>query len=371
MNAFMLYVSHMENGDYGNGSGRFEGAAGVATRVFAVLGFVAVIGIGMWGSVQVASGVPGAFSSLAAAFVSLTSVFVPANEAVTLSLPSSTQMSGAPFTLSFAHAHQSGAGSYTFRYDCANGVYFTSPAPTGSSTTAYCNVPFNFNSSDSLTLTPFSTEIRTVPVTVYIDYTPNGASKPTVSGKAVVTVENGALPAGAATTTPVQKPSTPSSAPVTPSAGPSTTRIYPLGGTVAVQQSDPNGYVQFGVHIIDIGVVDRSTGTFISSSTPSISMATGSGQYRIAVRFAVENNGTKTSPQFSFNAVLPTLPSYIFSSPMQQALAPGDRIEYTLGFDSFDRNSNHVFTVNVDPTGSVNEPNRDLNIVHYTVPTSL
>lgn len=352
-----------------SGARRFEGAAGVATRVFAVLGFVAVIGIGMWGSVQVASGVPGAFSSLAAAFVSLTSVFVPANEAVTLSLPSSVQMSGTPFTLSFAHAHQAGTGSYTFRYDCANGVYFTSPAPTGTPATLYCNVPFNFNSADSLALTPFSTESRTVPVTVYIDYTPNGASKPTVSGKAVITLENDALSGGAGTTTPVQKPSTPS--PVAPSAGPSTTRIYPLGGTAAVQQSDPNGYVQFGVHIIDIGVVDRTTGMFISSSTPSLSMATGSGQYRIAVRFAVENNGTKTSPQFSFNAVLPTLPIYIFSSPMQQALAPGDRIEYTLGFDSFDTSSNHIFTVNVDPTSSVNEPNRDLNIIHYTVPTSL
>jgi hypothetical protein len=89
--------------------------------------------------------------------------------------------------------------------------------------------------------------------------------------------------------------------------------------------------------------------------------------YRIAVRFAVENLGTRTSPQWTFNAVLPTYPGNIFSSPSQQALGPGDRIEFTLGFDSVIDADTGVLTVNVDPAGSINESTKANNIIHYTV----
>ncbi|MBI3573909.1 hypothetical protein HY090_02565 [Candidatus Kaiserbacteria bacterium] len=337
-----------------------------ALRIFAVLGFVAILGIGIWGSIKIASGVPNALSSLASAFVSLTSVFVPAGETVTLSAPAAVS-SGTPFTLSWTHEKKSVEGSYTFRYDCAEGVYFNSPSVSGSQTTIYCNVPFNFlNSGNSMVLTPVSTNSVPASVTIYVDFTPNGVSKATVTGKTALIID----PATAQTpTTNTPTPTQPTYHPVPVTPGPSTSQTYPVSGSSA-QVSNPNGRVDLTARVLEVGVVDKNTGAFTASSTPSRGVTSSSGLYRIAVKFAIENIGTKTSPQFDFAAVLPTLPSYVFNSPMQQELAPGDRIEFTLGFDSVDQSGTSTFTVNVDPSGRINESNKDNNIIHYTITTT-
>jgi len=362
----------MEQNQQPGANQRLTNMGGIVTRVLAVFGFIAIIGIGMWGSISIASGVPGAFSSLASAFVSLTSVFVPANEAVTLSIPSMNVTSGTPFVLSWTNTNQSGSGSYTFRYDCADGVYFTSPAPSGTDANVYCNVPFNFlNSNNAISLTPFSTTNRFIDVTIYIDYTPNGASKPTVTGKAAITIENDSLstsPSAVATSTPAQTQPTQTQPRITTTAGPMTTQTFPLNGSGTVTQfSNPNGQVDLVSRVIEVGIITPN-GTFISSSTPSLGALTGGN--RVAVHFAIENDGTKTSPQFVFNAVLPTLPINIFTSPTQRSLAPGDRIEYTLGFDSFDPSGTGTFVINADPSGSINEQNKANNILRYTITTT-
>lgn len=338
---------------------------GVAVRALAIFGFVAIIIVGMWGSVQVARGIPNAFSSFASAIVSFTSIFVPAGEKIALSAPSLTINSSEPFVLSWTHEKKSIEGSYTFRYNCADGVSFMS-----ASTTVYCNVPFNFtHSSNQITLTPLSTNNRFVDVQVFIDFTPNGANRPTVTGQTTFTIQNtgnATSPGTLTPTTPVTTTPTPTTPVVTTprpvTAGPTQTQVYPINGGVGV--SNPNGYVDLTARILEIGVVDKTSGVFTASSTPSRTNT------RIAVRFAVENIGTKTSPEFDFNAVLPTLPANIFSAPLQQALAPGDRIEFTVGFDSFDASKpDGLFVVNIDPAGRINERNKDNNIVRYTVTT--
>ncbi|MDE2079491.1 MAG: hypothetical protein KGI73_03830 [Patescibacteria group bacterium] len=355
----------MEN----NPQNGFPHLGDATVRIFAIVGFVAVLGIGMWGSVKIASNIPNAFSSIAAAFVSLTSIFVPANQTLPLSAPA-TVAAGQPFTLSWTSANQDG-GSYVFRYDCTNGIYFTSPSPSGGTANVYCNVPFNFlNSNNSITLTPVMTDANatSVPVTIYIDYIPNGKTTATISGKATITVT--ASSATPATTPATPAPTTPVT-PSTPTPGTSTTHMYLLNNSTGVAQpSNPNGYVDLKATILEVGVVDKSSGAFFASSTPSLGEIANSGQYRLAVRFAVENDGTKTSPQFDFNVVLPTMPMHIFTSQAQQALAPGDSIQFTIGFDLFNPDGNGIFTVNVDPSDRINEPNKDNNIVHYTITTT-
>lgn len=232
------------------------------SRIAGIAGFIALLGIGMWGSVAIARNTPGVFTSLAAAVTSFSSVFIPAKTDV------------------------------------------PAPAPTE---------------------TPVAT---TTPVT----------------------------PEPAAPATPT--PTTPRTA------GPETSGVYPINGSTG-GVSNPNGAIDLSVRIIEQGVVDKSTNLFTASSSPNRADITK----RVAVRFAVENLGTKTSPQWTFNAVLPTLPGNIFSSPNQQALNPGDRIEFTLGFDSLADADTGTFTVNVDPTGSINESKESNNIVHYTVTT--
>lgn len=334
----------------------------MATRVFAVIGFVAIIGAGLWGTASVARGIPNAFSAIASAIVSLTSIFVPANEQITISIPSLTVLSGEEFSISWEHSNKSVEGSYTFRYDCANGVSFTSPTASGAPVTIFCNTPFNFlNSANAITLTPSSTENRFIDVTLHIDFTPNGQSTPTVSGTTLLTIANERVTGSPSVTTP---PTTTTPTNTTPTAGPETSSIHviPTGGAV----SSPNGAIDLSARVIAVGVVEKATGAFTASTTPNRALST----HRVAVKFAVENNGTRTSPQWTFNAVLPTFPSHVFSSPVQPALAPGDRIEFTLGFDSFVDKDEGTLVINVDPTSSVNEPNKTNNILTYVVKTT-
>jgi len=56
---------------------------------------------------------------------------------------------------------------------------------------------------------------------------------------------------------------------------------------------------------------------------------------RLDLQFVVENVGTNATPQdWSFTASLPYNPAYTYQSPGQQALYPGDKIIYNLGYDA-------------------------------------
>ncbi len=55
---------------------------------------------------------------------------------------------------------------------------------------------------------------------------------------------------------------------------------------------------------------------------------------RYVMQFMVENAGTNVAYSgWNFNAILPLNTQYTYQAPGQQALNPGDRIVYTLGFD--------------------------------------
>lgn len=140
-----------------------------------------------------------------------------------------------------------------------------------------------------------------------------------------------------------------------PTAGPKTEKTFVYYST-GPTPSDPNGAIDLEARILEVGVVDKDTNVFTASSSPSANL-------RIAVKFDVINKGTKTSGSWSFNAVLPTLPLYIYSGDSQLPLQPGDRIEFIIGFDSVERKKDDEFIVNVDPSNSVTESNKSNNIV--------
>lgn len=334
----------------------------IVTTILAVLGVLAIIGIGMWGSIKIASLVPNVFSSLASVGASSSgnsSAF--GSEKIVLSTPALTVNGKSTFVLSWTHEKKTTEGSYTFRYDCANAVFFISPTPpAGAPATIYCNTSFNFlNQNNTITLTPILEANAPVDVKLYVDFTPNGATKPTVTGTLKLTVMNTGG-SGVATTTPQTptKPVTPTT-PATPT-NPGGTIDYPLGGG-SVRPSDPNGYTDLRVLVLQVGVVDRTTGAFYPSETPSRSQ-------KIAVRFSVENLGTKTSPQFDFNAILPTYPQNTFQSPTVQGLAPGERTEFVMGFEGATVNGNFL-TITIDPLNRFTESDKNNNVARYTITT--
>jgi hypothetical protein len=68
-----------------------------------------------------------------------------------------------------------------------------------------------------------------------------------------------------------------------------------------------------------------------------------------------------------FSASIPTQSSYFFQSQPQQALAPGDSIDYVLGFDQANKGSGQMISVTanikyVDPfTGAITFPVAESN----------
>jgi hypothetical protein len=117
------------------------------------------------------------------------------------------------------------------------------------------------------------------------------------------------------------------------------------------------------VHIFAIGIIDPVTGQFINRSPASSSDM-------VAVQFDIANIGDVSTGLWHFNAQLPTGAStggyggiqsgYLYTSPAQTPLGPGDHIINTLRFTQIAPGGG-MFQVIVDPRGEVYETNKSNN----------
>ena len=154
---------------------------------------------------------------------------------------------------------------------------------------------------------------------------------------------------------------TPGTSPGDLSQGEESSKTYPLPGGQGYVAENQNGHPDLIPLVRAIGIVD-SNNAFTSTSTIH------QGQ-RGAVQFAVTNIGDKSSGEWIFAAVLPTYPSFTFNSEVQRSLRPGERVEYTLGFDSAqgDASGLGTITINVNPSRTVNESNYNNDIIRATI----
>lgn len=327
-----------------------------ALKALAILGFVAILIFGVWGLIQVARMVPGVMSAISSAAVSLSSIFVPA-ERLELTLPSANVQSGEPFTLTWTHEGKRGDGTYTVSFDCRDGLSMEAPGQSGVYQKVFCNTPFNLtNEASSMKLIAISEKSRFLDVPIKLSFTRLSTGEVTAETATAITVINDKAQGSVATTTPPTVTPGPGTGSGTVTVRPGTPSRNTYIITQAGRVSDPNGRPDLSVTILDTGVID-SAGVYIKASSIS-------RQQKGAVRFVVENLGTKTVDNWTFNAVLPTMPMHIFSAPMQPTLGPGDKIEYTLGFDQVDGSATqNTLTLNVDPANSIwNEVSENNNI---------
>lgn len=155
---------------------------------------------------------------------------------------------------------------------------------------------------------------------------------------------------------PVETPTT-----NTTSAGPKTENTYPINkGTQSVSTIAKPDLVS---RIIEVGKIDRATNEFTATTSLRYSD-------RVAVRFEIKNEGGLESGYWFFSAVLPTYPNHIFNSDSQQSLKPGDKIEFTIGFDSVLADQDARFVVNADPSQTLSEISEENNIATTTVRAS-
>lgn len=119
-----------------------------------------------------------------------------------------------------------------------------------------------------------------------------------------------------------------------------TSNTYRVGSTTGAIV--PHGLSDFTVKITTIGyLTTNSTDSFVGAGTvPSGNLP--------AVKFTIKNVGTNWSGRWRFNASIPTRTSYTFESDLQQSLAPGDSIDYILGFDQASVGSSQPVAISVN-----------------------
>lgn len=327
----------------------------IVTKTLAIIGVVAVLLIGMWLAVNTVKMVPRLASSLAAAMVSMTSLFVP-GERIEVTAPDTIE-NGTAFDVSWDHINKAKRGAYAFAFTCSGDLYFTSTLSEGGEIIT-CNTPFT--SKDlvgKITLTAHSKAVAPVDTDLIIAFTEEGATKVSAETRIATTVN----PSKVAEV----KPSTPTNTGITGTTptkpktpGSTSSQTYTFTGNTT--PSNPNGTVDLRVKILEVGVVDKVSGEFTASSSININA-------RVAVRFAIENIGTKTSGAWAFIAQLPTIPFHSFESAEQIPLAPGDRIEYTIGFDSMEQQKKVQALINVDPKYRTYDIDRNNNLVRADI----
>lgn len=136
-------------------------------------------------------------------------------------------------------------------------------------------------------------------------------------------------------------------------AGAKTSGAYQIGG--ATTSATLSGLPDLITTITAVGyLTSTSTDSFIASST----VPAGS---RVAVRFTIKNVGTNTTGAWRWSASIPTESAYIYQSQLQQALAPGDSIDYTLGFDQATPGTDKMISVTANFDHAVAESNPNDN----------
>ena len=154
------------------------------------------------------------------------------------------------------------------------------------------------------------------------------------------------------TTTTVVLPVQPKKIPTT-TAGANSSNTYQIGTTTA--NVALSGLPDLVTNISAVGyLTSPSTDSFVASSTVPSGM-------RPAVKFTIKNIGTNITGTWRFSASIPTQSSYLFYSPSQQSLAPGESIDYTLGFDQPIAGTGKMISVSANFDHMVTESNFNNN----------
>ena len=183
-------------------------------------------------------------------------------------------------------------------------------------------------------------------------FTPSPTTSLSVVPTATTTIFFGdeVVPASVVPTPTISVPK--NTTPVRPNRGTPSSITIPMGSTTRVALT---GLPDLSVHIDRIGFMSATTtDSFVATST----IPTGA---RPAVAFTIKNTGTNGAGPWRFSAVIPTETSYIYQSPLQQPLNPGDSIQYTLSFDQATKGANKMVSVTANFDHAVAESNFNNN----------
>ncbi|OGG64227.1 hypothetical protein A3C18_03595 [Candidatus Kaiserbacteria bacterium RIFCSPHIGHO2_02_FULL_54_11b] len=286
-----------------------EQSPSLLSNILAIVGFIIVVVIVLWGLFHIANlGLPW-----------LSSLFGNRSSSIQVSAPANVT-SDTAFAVTWKYS-TSEKGTYAFLYQCKDTVRLETTDARGLVNTVPCGAAFTVaTTNNSLMLMPKLSGTATTSVPLTVIFMPSATSSEQVQGSATVSVSPRAgapiVVRPPATTTPPTPRPTPT--PVTP-------------------QPRPTGPADLSVQIISVD-----------------SDGAGGG---IAV-FEISNVGRSSTGTYHFTAQLPTHDGYLYSSPLQSSLAPGDRMLNTLRFSQA---VSGLFSVVVDPANARYESNTTNN----------
>lgn len=337
-----------------------------ATKVFAVIGLAGILALLSLGIVKFA---PDTVEYLTSAAVSLSSKFIPGTNPftgpLTLSSDKRALNSGDAFALTWIKKGDE-KGEFVISYPCKNGFHLEAPQENENMLLT-CDTKYTFGGeARSLDLIAFSTQNLSLEVPVTLDFIKDGSEEVTYSSEITITVtetpkdENQDI-VFSPIVSPMASPSASTSPILTPSPKPtppraiSTPRPSTYVTTQSISRELPNGKPDLVIRVLETGVLNKTTGAFTQKSQIKKTD-------KAAVRFEVENIGTKRSGAWEFESKLPTKVNYTYSSGNQVSLMPRDKVQYIFGFDEFKAVSTLSFSIEVDPQNSEDELTENNNI---------
>ena len=322
-------------------------------NIFAILGFIILLIVGIWSAIQVVQFVPRLFTDTGTASSPTTGSdsALPLNgQDIVVQVSPQEATSGEPVQVQWAHNGDPESGILSFSYACVDGFFFQidgRPVP--------CNAPHTLpGTTTALEITPVATEEATE-VPFAITYTNNEGESIRDTERLIVTKTEDAdgttdSPAdtdgkeGTVTGTPIEpQPRTNPSQVVTPGVTTPTVRTIKVP-----RRSDPFGFADLHVTLVAMGEVNVYGGIVNSQFT--------SPYARGGAKFKVTNLGTKETGPWYFNATLPTQGGYPYNSQPQPSLLPGSSTEVVISFDQLVPGT-HFFSVRVDPFNFIPELN--------------
>jgi len=325
-------------------------------KSFAVAGFVGIIILITWLSIQLVHVLPVAFSSLASLGEVMNQKKTAQSESVEIMVSSDTELINSGEVVSLTWNAFDTKGAYTFSYTCIDGVSVAIINLNRDPRNVTCDTNYNIGNVDNLSITAESKKKRSETLSYTIAFWTTNDTVSRAEKTAIITILNESIedPSNiveeevpvvneevvAEEPEPETEPEVERVEVVTPKLKP----VYQQQLGYEIPVSNPNGQTDLYARFLATGRILGSTffgGTLVQN---------GSG----AIQFEVKNYGTKTSDDWTYGVTLPGGGEY--TSPKQKPLKPNERAVLTLGFPTTDNNS-HTFTVTVKVSSDRNTAN--------------
>lgn len=312
----------------------------LVSNALAIVGFIILIVIVVWGILHIVSLSKFSFGSF----------FTP-SPAIEITVPTNA-LSGQPATISWKMTNGTKVGSFAFLYRCMENFSFNTLSQNGAMNRVPCGASINVGSSTSATMIPVVVGTRSISVPVSVVFI-SAKTGDRVEASATMTVAPGAQVVEATSTPVVVEKPAPVKKPATVYRKPAATGHY------APVPHAASGPADLSVRIIATGYIDPTSGALLMNRAPTPNDIVG-------VEFDIANVGGSSSGAWFFQAHLPTVGGYTYTSANQVSLAPGAHIVNTLRFTQLAPGGG-MFTAIADPSNLINDTNHTNNEAAVTI----